>query len=178
MCRSIRDGILASATPTRTDRLFPGDIAQFTHTGVGLAYGAAGVLHALAAAGFARFPECEDWLLDAVRQGRCDGQVGFYTELHGVAYTLSELGRDEDALAVLDRATAAPSDALPASLFAGLAGVGLNLLHFALRTGDSTLLDRAIDLGTEWVGRLELAPAQGGEPPAGRGPGCCTVPPA
>ncbi|WP_143229727.1 class III lanthionine synthetase LanKC [Actinophytocola xanthii] len=161
LCRSMRDGILASATPTRTDRLFPGDIAQFSHTGIGMAYGAAGVLHALAAAGFGRFPEYEDWLLNSVRQGRCDGQVGFYTGLHGVAYVLSGLGRDDDALAVLDRAMLAPRDALPASLFAGLAGVGLNLLHFALRTGDSSLLDQAVDLGTELAGRLglPLAPA-------------------
>lgn len=169
LCRSIRDAILASATPTRTDRLFPGDIAQFTHTGIGMAYGAAGVLHSLAEAGLGRFPECEDWLLDAVRQGRCDEQVGFYNGLHGVAYVLAGLGRGDDALAVLDRAMVAPRDALPANLFSGLAGIGLNLLHFALRTGDPSLLDQAIDLGTELAGRLELPPAKVGESPAATG---------
>lgn len=164
LCRSIRDAILASATPTRTDRLFPGDIAQFTHTGIGMAYGTAGVLYSLAEAGFDRSPEGEDWLLDAVRRGRCDEQVGFYNGLHGVAYAMARLGRDEDALTVLDRAMDAPRDALPASLFSGLAGIGLNLLHFALRTGDPSLLDRAIDLGTELAGRLELTSTRVGEP--------------
>jgi tRNA A-37 threonylcarbamoyl transferase component Bud32 len=163
VCRSIREAILASATPTRTDRLFPGDIAQFTHTGIGMAYGAAGVLYSLAEAGFGRFADGEDWLLDAVRQGRCDEQVGFYNGLHGVAYALARLGRDDDALAVLDRAMAAPRDALPASLFSGLAGIGLNLLHFAMRSRDPSMLDQAIDLGTELAGRLEPPSTRVGE---------------
>ncbi|MFC7649936.1 phosphotransferase [Streptosporangium lutulentum] len=59
MCRAI----LASATPEREDRLFPGDVAQFQPGGgVSLAYGAAGVLYALDAAGAPRLPEYEDWL--------------------------------------------------------------------------------------------------------------------
>jgi len=59
ICRAI----IASATPERDDRLFPGDIAQ-SHPGGGtsLAYGAAGVLYALARTGAGRFPEYDDWL--------------------------------------------------------------------------------------------------------------------
>lgn len=167
--RSVRDAILASATPDRTDRLFPGDIEQFTCTGTGLAYGAAGVLYALARTGHGRFPEHEGWLLDAVRHGRCDEQVGFYNGLHGVAYALSELGRHEDALAVLDRALAAPAGALPASLFSGLAGVGLNLLHFAGLTGDGSLLRRAVDAGAELAGALGLERVRASDPPAADG---------
>jgi tRNA A-37 threonylcarbamoyl transferase component Bud32 len=163
--RSLRDAVLASATPERTDRLFPGDIAQFTHTGIGMAYGAAGVLHALAGAGFGRFGDGEDWLLDAVSQGRCDGQAGFFTGLHGVAYVLAGLGRGDDALAVLDRARTAPRDALPSSLFSGLAGIGLTLLHFADRAADPSLLDQAIEVGAELAGRLEHAAT--GKPRAG-----------
>ncbi len=56
--------ILASATPDRDDRLFPGDIAQFGDGGgLGLAHGAAGVLYALAQAGAERYEEGERWLL-------------------------------------------------------------------------------------------------------------------
>ncbi len=61
--------ILASASPQRADRLFPGDIAQFRPGGgINLAHGAAGVLFALDAAGAGRFPDHEEWLLR--RQGR------------------------------------------------------------------------------------------------------------
>ncbi|GAA4941134.1 hypothetical protein GCM10023238_03610 [Streptomyces heliomycini] len=53
---SMAAAIRASATPSRTDRLFPGDIAQFATAGGGLAFGhgAAGVLYALAESGAGR----------------------------------------------------------------------------------------------------------------------------
>jgi tRNA A-37 threonylcarbamoyl transferase component Bud32 len=44
---ALRTAILASATPQRDDRLFPGDIQPFGGGALGLAYGAAGVLYAL-----------------------------------------------------------------------------------------------------------------------------------
>jgi hypothetical protein len=47
---------------------------------------------------------------------------------------------------VLDRALDRPIDDIPADLFGGLAGIGLNLLHFAEVTGDRSLGDRAIQL--------------------------------
>jgi tRNA A-37 threonylcarbamoyl transferase component Bud32 len=144
---SIRDAILSSATPDRTDRLFPGDIHQFTHSGVGLAYGAAGVLYGLARAGGDRFPGHEKWLLAAVRNGRHDGHVGFYDGLHGVAYVLAELGRLDEARTILDLALTTPVHDLGASLFSGLAGVALNLLYFAELTGEDSLTQRAIEAG-------------------------------
>lgn len=61
--------VLASATPHRDDRYFPGDIAQFRPAG-GLcqAYGAAGVLHALAETGGGRHPDAE--ALGGARTGK------------------------------------------------------------------------------------------------------------
>jgi tRNA A-37 threonylcarbamoyl transferase component Bud32 len=151
---SMRDAILASATPGRSDRLFPGDVEAFRYGGVGLAYGAAGVLWALHRCGAGRFPEHEDWLVDAVRDNHHNGRAGFYDGLHGVAYTLAELGRRDDALAVLERALATPLDELPDDLFSGVAGVGLNLLHFAALTADSSLLERAVAAGARLADRL------------------------
>lgn len=142
---SIRDAILSSATPDRTDRLFPGDIHQFTYSGVGLAYGAAGVLYGLARASGDRFPEHEEWLIAAVNNGHHDERVGFYDGLHGVAYVLAELGRLDEARTVLDLASTTPVHDLGASLFSGLAGVGLNLLHFAELTGEDSLIQQAIE---------------------------------
>nr|WP_062338305.1 class III lanthionine synthetase LanKC [Herbidospora sakaeratensis] len=121
--------ILASATPERADRLFPGDIAQFRPGGgVNLAHGAAGVLFALDAAGAGRFPDLEEWLL---RQ-RPDAPPGFYDGLHGVAYVLDRFGHVDRALDLVDRAMAGPWRDLDLGLWSGLAGIGLNLLHLGL----------------------------------------------
>ncbi|GAB1824466.1 class III lanthionine synthetase LanKC [Herbidospora sp. RD11066] len=121
--------ILASATPHRADRLFPGDVAQFRPGGgVNLAHGAAGVLYALDAAGAGRFPDFEEWL---VRQkGECP--PGFYDGLHGVAYVLDRFGHVDRALDLVDRAMAGAWRDLDLSLWSGLAGIGLNLLHLGL----------------------------------------------
>ncbi|ALG12111.1 hypothetical protein AOZ06_39280 [Kibdelosporangium phytohabitans] len=144
---SVRDGILASATPDRADRLFPGDIEQFNHNGLGLAYGAAGVLYALARAGAGQYPDHEQWLIEAALRDRNTRCVGLYDGLHGIAYALAELGRTEDALRVFRLAMTAPLDQLSASLFGGLAGIGLNLLYFADHSGDRTLVAQAVDIG-------------------------------
>jgi hypothetical protein len=60
---SMARAILASATPERDDRLFPGDIAQFSDGGLGLSRGAAGVLYALEETGAPRYDDGIDWLL-------------------------------------------------------------------------------------------------------------------
>ncbi len=53
---SMTAAVRASATPSREERLFPGDVAQFATAGGGLSfgYGAAGVLYALAESGAER----------------------------------------------------------------------------------------------------------------------------
>lgn len=146
--KSIQAAILSSATPERADRLFPGDIDQFSCGGIGVAYGAAGVLYALARSGAGRFPEHEQWLLAAARRSDDHRRVGFYDGLHGIAYVLAELGRREDALAVLQQVRRVPLDQLSTTLFDGLPGVGLNLLHFARVTGDSSLRAQALEAGS------------------------------
>ncbi len=121
--------ILASATPEREDRLFPGDIAQFRPGGgVNLAHGAAGVLFALDVAGAGRFPDLEEWLLSR----RPESPPGFYDGLHGVAYVLDRFGHVDRALDLVDRAMAGRWRDLDLGLWSGLAGIGLNLLHLGL----------------------------------------------
>jgi tRNA A-37 threonylcarbamoyl transferase component Bud32 len=145
--------ILSSATPDRADRLFPGDIEQFTAGGLGLAYGAAGVLWALAEAGAGRHAEHEQWLLAAAARGD-RVRPGFYDGLHGVAYALDRLDRRTDALEVLDRARSGSADPGDASLYSGLAGIGLNLTHFGRATGDSGLDDLAARATRRAIGVL------------------------
>ncbi|MDN3026376.1 hypothetical protein [Streptomyces sp. S.PB5] len=76
--------VLVSATPERTDRLFPGDADQFSHPdgSLNIANGAAGVLWALHFAGVAVPEQHVDWpagaarRLDAARPRLYDGLAG------------------------------------------------------------------------------------------------------
>ncbi|MGC5333368.1 class III lanthionine synthetase LanKC [Micromonospora sp. DT62] len=135
--------ILASATPDRDDRLFPGDIEQFRSGGLNLAHGAAGVLYALHVSGAGRWPEHEQWLVRHATAPASGTRCGFYDGLHGVAYALEALGRRQDALDVLDICLRQPLDGLDHSLSGGLAGIALNLAELAGRTGETALRDAA-----------------------------------
>ncbi|MFI6155111.1 class III lanthionine synthetase LanKC [Kitasatospora sp. NPDC051170] len=140
-------GILAAATPHRSDRLHPGDPEQFTRQGTDLAHGAAGVLYALTATGRPVPAEHLDWLREAARHPKAV-HPGLYDGLAGTALTLEAAGRGDDARDVLERVhhlTATRDDlgVLGPSLASGLAGLGLTHLHFAHRhPGDAADLTR------------------------------------
>ncbi|CAN5141927.1 class III lanthionine synthetase LanKC [soil metagenome] len=169
---SMARAILASATLDRDDRLFPGDIKAFDTGGLDIAYGAAGVLYALAATGAGRHPDHEEWLIQRATNPRPGTRFGLYDGLHGVAYVLDRLDRRGDALKVLDVCLDALDgnwDQLGLDLHAGLAGIGLNLAHFAAATGDAALWETtaevaqmiADDLGAE----EDVATTSGGKNP-------------
>ncbi|HEY2673722.1 MAG TPA: class III lanthionine synthetase LanKC [Rugosimonospora sp.] len=150
--------ILASATPERVDRLFPGDIEQFRLGGLGLAYGAAGVLYALSVTGSGHHPEHEEWLLRQAKQPPPGTMMGLYDGLHGVAFVLDHLGYRAEALDTLGMCLSDGWESLGLDLIGGLSGIGLNLAHFADRTGDAALrdaADRAADLVAERLGDEE-----------------------
>ncbi|MFI2431558.1 class III lanthionine synthetase LanKC [Streptomyces sp. NPDC018693] len=128
---TLAEDLLDSATPHREDRLFPGDIEQFSVPGGGatFAFGAAGVLWTLAELGLAPADEHLTWLTDATARVT-DMGPGFYDGLSGVAYALDRLGRTGEAAAVLERVRRAPLEGVDHSLFGGLAGIGLTHLHF------------------------------------------------
>jgi hypothetical protein len=133
---SMAEAILASATPERDDRLFPGDPKQFEAGALGLAYGAAGVLYVLHATGAGRHPEHEDWLVERATNPEAGTRLGLYDGLHGVAYALDRLGRRDDARRVLDICRGELEGKwheLGLDLSGGLAGAGLTLLHFGHR---------------------------------------------
>lgn len=141
----VAEGILASATPWRSDRLFPGDIEQFRDGGLNVAHGAAGVLYALSDTGVGTREEHVEWLVRMTRRTR-NPRPGLYDGLHGIAYVLDHLGRRTAALDVLDRALELTDRVTAAGLFDGLAGIGLNLLHFCSVTGDDSLHGAAMDV--------------------------------
>ncbi|QGN48870.1 protein kinase [Micromonospora sp. WMMC415] len=146
--------VLASATPDRDDRLFPGDIEQFRSGGLNLAHGAAGVLYALHVSGAGRRPDHERWLVRRATAPAPGTRCGFYDGLHGVAYALELLGRRQDALDVLDICLREPLTGLDHSLASGLSGIALNLAELAGRTGEPALRDAAWQAAERVVDRL------------------------
>jgi tRNA A-37 threonylcarbamoyl transferase component Bud32 len=158
---SIAAGILASATPKRTDRLFPGDIAQFSTGGLNIAHGAAGVLYALSVTRATRYPAGEHWLLERAAAAIRGTRVGLYDGLHGVAYVLAELGYRQAALDVIECCLTEQGDHLGTDLFGGLAGVALNLAHFAGLAGEPTLFDHALRAAERVADRLGTAEGVG-----------------
>jgi hypothetical protein len=99
-------------------------------------------------------------------------RLGFYDGLHGVAYVLDSLDRRSDALTVLDICAGALDgklEHLGLDLYTGLAGIGLNLAHFATRTGESTLWRQAVQVAEVVADRLgdedSVAELSGGEHP-------------
>lgn len=147
-------GIRACATPHRGDRLFPGDIAQFTTPGAGLGLlsGAAGVLLALDAAGAASTgpvstpPVDAGWLDWLVAQARTTLTVGGLGHgLEGVALALALLGRSSDAreIAALALAREVPDGLDPWWEF-GHSGRALAYAELAVLLDDPAL-DRAAD---------------------------------
>ncbi|MGW0763096.1 class III lanthionine synthetase LanKC [Streptomyces sp. NPDC002814] len=137
--------ILRSATPGRDDRLVPGDIAQFSEGGgLGMAYGAAGVLYALDETGNGRWEEGEQWLLDHTDPPPDGTPPGFYDGLAGVAYLLDRLGHTGRALDLMSRVLDEPWQRLAPGLHGGLAGLGLTLDQLARTTGEPGLRDHAI----------------------------------
>ena len=176
--RSARDSmaaaIRASATTDRQDRLFPGHPRQFSTagSGLGLSYGAAGVLYALHATGARREPQHEQWLVQQATNPPSGTSLGLYDGLHGVAYVLDRLDRRDDAMKVLEiciDALGRQRDQLSLDLSGGLAGVGLTLAHFAACYDDAALWDSVweiADLVAERLGDVDsVAQTSGGDKP-------------
>ncbi|WP_199429674.1 class III lanthionine synthetase LanKC [Qaidamihabitans albus] len=158
--KAVAEAILASATPERADRLFPGDIEQFRVGGACFGYGAAGVLHALDVAGAGRYPEHERWLLDAVRR-EPPTRPGFFDGAHGIAHVLENFGYREEAGSLVDGATNLVGQTRDHSLDGGLAGIGLNLLHFADSRADNGFRADAVRIGDRLADTLDTAAEPG-----------------
>ncbi|WP_129295440.1 class III lanthionine synthetase LanKC [Streptomyces lydicus] len=153
---SLARGLRDSATPHRTDRLYPGGFEQFVEGGAGFGHGAAGVLWARHTALGERDEQGAAWLRAAVDRVPAE-RIGFYDGLHGIAYVLRQLGDDEAALRALDRAADKLSVRHCPSLYRGLSGVGLNLLHFADALDSADLRRQALGLADRVTERLTAA---------------------
>jgi len=157
--------ILASATPERADRLFPGDVRQFGGEALGLAYGAAGVLYALQQSGAGRFPEFEDWLASRATAPAPGVKLGLYDGLVGAACVLARLGRVGDALKAAELCTGERWERLGYGLHGGTAGLAFGLLYLADVAGEPALADagtRAAELTASRLPATGRGPARAG----------------
>ncbi|WUH93747.1 class III lanthionine synthetase LanKC [Streptomyces sp. NBC_00433] len=147
--------ILASATPERGDRLFPGDIAQFSDGGgLGIAHGAAGVLLAFAETGLPRYEQGERWLLDRTAPAPGGTPLGLYDGVAGIAYVLDRLGHTERALELAHSLLSEKWQQSGSDLSGGIAGIGLVLDHLAHSTGETALQEKALEAAGIVAARL------------------------
>jgi hypothetical protein len=98
-------------------------------------------------------------------------QPGFYDGLHGLAYLADHFGRDAEAHELVERAMAASGALRSVDLYGGLAGAGLNLLHFAGRSGDTRFSDAAHAAADRIAEALDLADGDRLAPPPTAGAG-------
>jgi hypothetical protein len=78
-----------------------------------------------------------------------------------VAYVLAELGYRQAALDLVEFCLTERRDPLGADLFSGLAGIALNLAHFAGLAGEPTLFDHALRAADIVADRLRTAECVG-----------------
>jgi hypothetical protein len=165
--RSLRHAILASATPERDDRLFPGDIKQFTGEALGIAHGAAGVLYALSATGGGRFPEYEEWLISRALAPARGAKLGLYDGLLGIACVLCELGRVQETLKLSEICLGERWERLGTGLYGGIAGYALGLLHLGDATGEPALSEAGVRAAEITANRMAQPHLAGDAPQAG-----------
>lgn len=125
------------------------------------------MLYALSMAGYPAPPEHVDWLARHATTLAPGGALGLYDGLHGAAYALDHLGRRDTALDVLDICLRERWTDLGSDLSGGLAGIGLNLAHFAACTGEPALseaAERTLDMVADRLGDVESVPTVSGGP--------------
>ncbi|MFK0156727.1 class III lanthionine synthetase LanKC [Streptomyces sp. NPDC090493] len=142
----VGDGLVAMADPQHPARIFP-TVPQGYHTNtLCVAYGAAGVVHALHRAG----REIPAGTVERLRRDALATAGSLPPGLHvgtaGIAWVLAEQGHLDEARALLDSGDRHPLLDRSATLFGGAAGVALAHLALYRHTRDEHHLDRATAL--------------------------------
>jgi tRNA A-37 threonylcarbamoyl transferase component Bud32 len=155
LTRQAASYIHAHATPGSNQRLFPCDFRIYNTNPVGLFYGSAGVLSALAYVGEDVPDAYVDWTLAHARTTQ-DLPAGLGLGASGIAWALLDLGRSDDARAVLRAAEHHPLKNDAVELFHGLAGYGLTELAFFLAFRDERHLANARDAGERILSQARI----------------------
>ena len=139
--------IAATARPDDPDAIWPTIPAGYATNTWCVAYGAAGVLHALHRAGLPIDPAVVGRLRREAVTRRGSLPPGLHFGTAGIAWVLAEQGQLDEAVALIRAATNHPVTSESASWGAGSAGVGTACLAMYGYTGDEEHLDRAVRIG-------------------------------
>ncbi len=127
----------------RKDRLYPADPRVFSTNPLSLAYGAAGVAYTLFKV-TGEVPEaCVDWILQH-RITSTEYAPGLYLGMSGIAWSLLEMGVNEEAEEIFQSSFDHPLLAKSMDLFHGMAGWGMTALRFFQSTGNEIYREQAI----------------------------------
>ncbi|MEV7570339.1 class III lanthionine synthetase LanKC [Streptomyces tanashiensis] len=155
-------GLLEMADAGRPDWAFPPSPEAFRTNNVCLAYGTAGVVHALHRAGVAVPEQIRERLRHDTLALRDALPPGLLVGSAGIARVLAGLGRLDEAVDLLRDADGHPLTTSCATLAGGRAGVGLSWLALHRLTGESGHLERAAAAGESLLRAPDL-PATLGE---------------
>lgn len=157
------DALVAMADPAHPDRVFPTIAEGYQTNTQGLAYGTAGVVHALSRAGRA----LPDGVLERLRDDTVGGvgrlAPGLFAGTAGIAWVLAEHGMLDEARDLLNTVDRHPiiASGASATLFGGTTGVALTHLAMYGRTRDEHHIDRAMELTAGLPPDADLTPYLG-----------------
>ncbi len=121
--------LVVDATPTRADRLWPGDPAQFDEPPYALAHGALGPLLALSAAGVDVPEQLLSWAETSL--DTAEARPGLYDGLAGAAVGFAALGRQDVSDRALERCLGLTPNWQAPGIYGGPVGVGLAMLRLS-----------------------------------------------
>ncbi|MFH7599685.1 class III lanthionine synthetase LanKC [Streptomyces racemochromogenes] len=157
----VAEGLLETADADRPEWVFPPSPEAFRTNNVCLAYGTAGVVHALDRAGVAVPEEIRERLRRDALALRDALPPGLLVGSAGIAGVLARLGLLDEAVDLLRDADRHPLTASCATLAGGRAGVGLGWLGLYRLTGESGHLERAAAAGSGLLRTPDLQAALG-----------------
>ncbi|HEX6519470.1 MAG TPA: class III lanthionine synthetase LanKC [Streptosporangiaceae bacterium] len=158
---AVADGLTAMADHRDPDALFPTVPLGHAANTLCLAFGTAGVVHALHTAGREIPRGVTDRLRTDALSRRAELPPGLHTGSAGIAWVLAELGLLDEAQTMLTAAGDSPLARARATLGEGTAG--LVMAHLALyhQTADAKHLDMAVELAEAIPDGPMLVPALG-----------------
>ncbi|MFI1653343.1 class III lanthionine synthetase LanKC [Streptomyces sp. NPDC020472] len=161
LAEEVAAGLLETADADRPEWAFPPSPEAFRTNNVCLAYGTAGVVHALHRAGATVPEEIRERLRRDTLALRDALPPGLLVGSAGIARVLAGLGRPDEAVDLLRDADGHPLTASCATLAGGRAGVGLGWLALHRLTGESSHLERAAAAGEGLLRTPDLPAALG-----------------
>ncbi|MEV7419436.1 class III lanthionine synthetase LanKC [Streptomyces sp. NPDC089919] len=161
LAEEVAAGLLETADADRPEWVFPPSPEAFRTNNVCLAYGTAGVVHALQRAGVAVPGEIRARLRRDALDARATLPPGLLVGSAGIARALAGLGLLDEAVDLLEHADGHPLTASCATLAGGRTGVGLSWLALHRLTGEDAHLERAAAAGQALLRASDPAAALG-----------------